>query len=155
MDFYQKIIDVTKEIFESMIMLEVTPDQPLTEHVSRFTASLSAMVGFAGFKQGNLIIHAPKDVAIGLTRDFLGVEIESINEDVQDAMGELANMIAGSLKPLISNGGKNVELSLPSVVYGEEYTMTVVAKADWIIVPFTVTHGRFLVGLEFKNQDHN
>ncbi len=153
MDFYQKIIEVTQEIFESMIMLDVTPEQPLAEHVSKFTCSVSAMVGFAGFKQGNLVIHAPKEVAIGLTRDFLGMDIDEVNEDVQDAMGELANMIAGSLKPIISNNGKNVELSLPSVVYGEEYSMTVVAKADWIIVPFTVSHGRFLVGLEFKNQD--
>lgn len=153
MDFNQKIIEVTKEIFESMIMLEVTPEEPLAEHVSKFTCSLSAMVGFAGYKQGNLVIHAPKEVAIGLTQDFLGMEMDDINDDVQDAMGELANMIAGSLKPIISNNGKNVELSLPSVVYGEEYSMAVIAKADWIIVPFIVSHGRFLVGLEFKDQD--
>jgi chemotaxis protein CheX len=152
MDFHSKIVEVTKEIFETMIMMDVTPGQPLAEHVSKFNYSLSAMVGFAGFKQGNLTIHAPEKVAIGLTQNFLGTEIEEINEDVQDAMGELANMIAGSLKPIISNEGKSVELSLPSVVYGKEYTMTVVAKADWIIVPFTVSHGQFLVGLEFKNQ---
>ena len=153
MDYKEKIVEVTKEIFETMIMLEVEAGEPLTEHVSKFTFSLSAMVGFAGFKQGNLAIHASEDVAKGITQDFLGMEIEEINEDVQDAMGELANMIAGSLKPFIANDGKNVELSLPSVVYGEEYTMTVVAKADWMIVPFTVTHGQFLVCLEFKNQN--
>jgi chemotaxis protein CheX len=152
MDFHAKIVEVTKEIFEAMIMMDVTPGQPLTEHVSKFKCSLSAMVGFAGFKKGNLTIHAPEKVAIGLTQNFLGTEIEEINEDVQDAMGELANMIAGSLKPIISNEGKSIELSLPSVVYGKEYTMTVVSKADWIIVPFTVSHGQFLVGLEFKNQ---
>jgi chemotaxis protein CheX len=152
MDFHAKIVEVTKEIFETMIMMDVTPGQPLAEHVSKFSCSLSAMVGFAGLKQGNLTIHTPEKVAIGLTQSFLGTEIEEINEDVQDAMGELANMIAGSLKPIISNDGKSVELSLPSVVYGKEYTMIVVAKADWIIVPFTVSYGQFLVGLEFKNQ---
>jgi chemotaxis protein CheX len=152
MDFHAKIIEVTKEIFETMIMMDVTPGQPLAEHVSKFTCSLSAMVGFAGFKQGNLTIHTPEKVAIGLTQSFLGTDIEEINEDVQDAMGELANMIAGSLKPTISNEGKTVELSLPSVVYGKEYTMIAVAKSDWIIVPFTVSYGQFLVSLEFKNQ---
>ena len=152
MDFHTKIVEVTKEIFETMIMMDVTPGQPLAEHVSKFNYSLSAMVGFAGLKQGNLTIHAPEEVAIGLTQSFLGADIEEINEDVQDAMGELANMIAGSLKPTISNEGKTVELSLPSVVYGKEYTMTAVAKSDWIIVPFTVSYGQFLVSLEFKNQ---
>ena len=152
MDFSEKIVEVTKEIFETMIMVDVTPGQPLSEHVSRFQCSLSAMVGFAGFKQGNLTLHCPDQVAKGLTQDFLGMDVDSINEDVEDAMGELANMLAGSLKPFISDNGGKVELSLPSVVHGEEYTLTVVNKADWVIVPFTVSHGDFLVGLELKKQ---
>jgi chemotaxis protein CheX len=152
MDFAEKIVEVTKEIFDTMIMVDVIAGQPLLEHVSKFNYSLSAMVGFAGFKQGNLTIHAPDKVAKGLTQDFLGMEVDSINEDVEDAMGELANMLAGSLKPFISNDGGKVELSLPSVVHGEEYTLTVVNKADWVIVPFTVSHGDFLVGLELKKQ---
>ena len=152
MDFKEKIIDATREIFETMIMVDVTPGEALSEHVSKFKFSLSAMVGFAGFKQGNLAIHVPDKVAMGLTGDFLGVEVDEINEDVQDAMGELANMLAGSLKPFIANDGGKVELSLPSVVHGEEYTLTVINKADWIIVPFSVSHGDFMVGLELKKQ---
>ena len=152
MNFKDKIIEATKEIFESMIMVDVTPGEALTEPVSKFKCSLSAMVGFAGFKQGNLAIHATDKVAKGLTGDFLGMEVDEINEDVQDAMGELANMLAGSLKPFISSDGGKVELSLPSVVHGEEYTLTVINKADWILIPFTVSHGEFLVGLELKKQ---
>lgn len=150
MDFKEKIVEVTKEIFETMIMVDVTPGEALTEHVSKFRFSLSAIVGFAGFKQGNLAIHLPEAVAKGLTGDFLGMDVEEINEDVQDAMGELANMLAGSMKPFISEEGGKVDLSLPSVVYGEEYTLTVVNEADWMIVPFSVSHGDFLVGLELK-----
>lgn len=152
MDFTEKIVEVTREIFETMVMVDVTPGVPLNEHVSRFEYSLSAMVGFAGFKQGNLSIHAPDKVARGLTQDFLGMDVEEINEDVEDAMGELANMLAGSLKPFISENGGKVELSLPSVVHGEEYTLTVINKADWVIVPFSVSHGDFMVGLELKKQ---
>jgi len=152
MDFTEKIIAVTKEIFETMIMVDVTPGIPLEEHVSKFRCSMSAMVGFAGYKQGNLALHTPAKVAMGLTQDFLGMDINEINADVEDAMGELANMLAGSLKPFISTDGGKVELSLPSVVYGEEYTLTVVNKADWVIVPFTVSHGDFLICLEFKKQ---
>ncbi len=152
MNFKDKIIEATKEIFESMIMVDVTPGEALTEPVSKFKCSLSAMVGFAGFKQGNLAIHASDKVAQGLTGDFLGMEVNEINEDVQDAMGELANMLAGSLKPFISSDGGKVELSLPSVVHGEEYTLTVINKADWILIPFSVSHGEFLVGLELKKQ---
>ena len=150
MDFNEKIVEVTKEIFETMIMVDVTPGEALSEHVSQFKSSLSAMVGFAGFKQGNLALHLPEAVAKGLTGDFLGMEVDEINEDVQDAMGELANMLAGSMKPFISEEGGKVDLSLPSVVYGEEYTLTVVNEADWMIVPFSVSHGDFLVGLELK-----
>ncbi|MCF8038762.1 MAG: chemotaxis protein CheX [Desulfohalobiaceae bacterium] len=152
MDFKEKIVEVTTEIFETMVMVDLTPGEPLAEHVSRFECSMSAIVGFAGFKQGNLAIHTPERVARGLTRDFLGMEVNEINEDVQDAMGELANMLAGSLKPFIASNGERVELSLPSVVHGKEYTLTVVNDADWVMIPFQVSHGDFLVGLELKKQ---
>ncbi len=43
-------------------------------------------------------------------------------EDVRDAPGEMANVIAGNLKPLLPPG---VGLSMPSVVQGDDYRLGV------------------------------
>jgi hypothetical protein len=41
-------------------------------------------------------------------------------DDVRDGLGELTNVIAGNLKPLLPSG---VSLSIPSVVEGRDYAL--------------------------------
>ena len=53
------VIDATKEVFSTMVMMEVTDDFPLKEPVSRFKCSITGMVGFAGTYSGVISIHCP------------------------------------------------------------------------------------------------
>ncbi len=147
----QHVIDATQEIFETMIMVEAKAGEPLDKPVTTFDKGMTSMVGFAGFRQGMLAIHTPEAVAIDITALFLGMEVEKIDEDVIDALGELANMVAGSIKPLMAKDGVDVELSLPSVIHGSEYSMTTLADAELIVVPFKLDSGNFLVELAFKS----
>jgi chemotaxis protein CheX len=147
---HKNIAEATKEIFETMIMMEVAADEPLKEKVETFRDSVSGMIGLAGVCQGLLAIHIPNEVAKAITGNFLGLEVDEINEDVTDAIGELANMLAGSIKMALSENGKNITLSIPSAIYGDEYTVSCLADADWVTVPFSVPQGQFLVTLEMK-----
>lgn len=147
---HQHVIDATQEIFETMIMVEAKAGKPLDKPVTSFEKGMTSMVGFTGFRQGMLAIHTPENVALDITTLFLGLEVDKIDEDVIDALGELANMVAGSIKPLIAKDGVDVELSLPSVVHGKVYSMTTLADSESIVVPFSLNAGDFLVELAFK-----
>jgi len=48
------------------------------------------------------------------------------DEDVRDALGELANMLAGNLKSVLPSG---VVLSMPSVIEGSDYSLRNLWKA--------------------------
>jgi len=134
-----------------MLMLEAVAGDPLAEEVKTFRCSVSGIVGLAGTHRGMLSIHAPDKVAMAITTCFLGMEIDSINEDVKDAIGELANMLAGSIKSVLSENGKDIQLSIPSAVHGQEYSIECLAESDWVIVPFTIPQGEFLVELQLKS----
>jgi len=148
----QKVVEATTEIFETMIMAEITAKDPLPEQIKEFSHNVSGIIGLAGTHQGMLAIHAPEEVAKGITHDFLGVEVESIDEDVKDAISELANMIAGSVKPALSANGKDIQLSIPSVFHGN-YSVNYYSQADWAMVPFSISSGEFLVEFQLKQTD--
>ncbi|PLX93864.1 MAG: chemotaxis protein CheX [Desulfuromonas sp.] len=150
MDLEQMTIDSTQEVFETMIMLEVTPQPPLPVLVSNFTDSVSGMVGLAGGCKGLIAIHAPDDVAMDITGRFLGMVVEEINEDVTDAFGELANMLAGNVKMVLDESGKDITLSVPSYVYGADYHVECTAEAYWVMIPFESDAGEFLVQLQIE-----
>lgn len=148
MNLEQIVIDATQEVFETMIMLETTPLPPLPVLMSNFIDSVSGIVGFAGSSSGMVAIHAPTDVAIAITERFLGLEVDSCSDDVTDAFGELANMLAGSVKMELDESGGNISLSVPSYVFGADYHIDCVAEADWVVIPFESDDGEFMVQLQ-------
>nr|WP_240193520.1 chemotaxis protein CheX [Desulfobulbus alkaliphilus] len=112
--------------------------------------SITGMVGLAGTHKGVLAVHFPNQVAKEVTSSFLGVEVDEINEDVQDAIGEIANMLGGNLKTILSDRGKDIQLSLPSTISGEKYSFTSQTEVDQVILPFQAPGGIFYVEVELE-----
>lgn len=151
MEYRQKIVDTTVEIFTSMIMMEVeTSDREVEEH-SRLKHSISGVIGLAGAFKGVLAIHLPKELAMKITSNFLGMDVDEINEDVEDAVGEIANMLGGDVKSFLSSSGSDIDLSLPSTISGEDYEFQSKSNAATYIVPFTCDGDDFTVELQLEN----
>lgn len=148
MDHAQHIIHSTQEIFSSMIMLDVIPGEPFSREREILQDSISGIIGLAGTTKGLLAIHLPKPVALAVTTAFLGMDVEEIDEDVCDAIGELANMLGGSLKSALDPKGNDIKLSMPSAIHGEEYSIDCLADAENVTVPFTLEGETFLIELQ-------
>jgi len=146
------IIDATKEVFGTMVMMELEDQYPLREPVTKFHCSVTGMVGLAGTYSGILSIHCPLEFALRITSNMLGMEVEEVGEDVNDALGEIANMLGGYVKMVLSKGGLDLHLSVPTVISGEEYTLNAMADNDCIIIPFVHESQRFLVGLKLQKE---
>lgn len=95
-----------------------------------------------------LAVHCPGTVAKTITGIFLGMEIEELDEDVKDAIGEIANMVAGNLKIFFHEHGKEVELAIPTSVIGNSFRTSGMFGAQRVAVPFSLNGTTFLVELK-------
>ncbi|OEU61041.1 MAG: chemotaxis protein CheX [Desulfuromonadales bacterium C00003094] len=145
MDLSKSISQATQEIFQTMLMMEASPGQAVTERPNGFVDSVSAIVGMAGANKGMLAIHIPASTALVITSSFLMMEVTEVDEDVKDAIGELANMVAGSIKADLTEQGQEFKLSIPSVVCGAEYEIDCLTDSDGVSMPFSIEGGEFLV----------
>jgi chemotaxis protein CheX len=145
----QELADATKEIFDTMIMLPVQAHSALQEKVTHFDQTVSSVAGLAGDFQGLVGVHAKEDVAMSIAGYFLESTFEEIDEEVKDALCELANMLAGSIKSILTKQQYNVQISIPSVIHGD-YSMIIYSRADWLMIPFEIEAGQFLVELQLK-----
>ena len=66
----------------------------------------------------------------------------AVGAEVVDAISELVNMVAGSAKAKF-NVDSPLQLSMPTVVHGNEFRLRSPRKAVWLEVPFTCAVGRF------------
>lgn len=151
MDLAKCLSDATQEIFKSMLMSEVQPSEPLPKRPSIFNDSVSGLVGLAGNFRGMLAIHVPNPVAMSITSKFLFMDVDEINDDVKDAIGELANMLAGSVKSMLTETGSGLKLAIPSAISGTEYEVECLAESDGVIIPFSLEEGDFLVECYLQN----
>lgn len=145
MDLNNSISQATQEIFQTMLMMEASPGEVLVERTNLFENSVTAIVGMAGANKGMLAIHIPKSTALVITSSFLMMEVSEVDEDVKDAIGELANMVAGSIKSDLTEKGQDFKLSIPSVICGAEYEIDCLIDSDGVCIPFSIDGGEFLV----------
>jgi len=86
-------------------------------------SGLTAMVGMAGVLCGMTTIHCSTDTAIRLASKMAGTEAAKDSNIVNDAMGELCNMVAGNFKPKFTSLADHSMLSVSTVITGENYAL--------------------------------
>jgi chemotaxis protein CheX len=149
-DIKNKIIESTQEIFSSMVMMEIAVvESPGADQGSQ-RDGISGIIGLAGTHKGVLAIHIPAVVAMAITGSFLGMEVEQINEDVEDAVGELANMLGGNIKTILSQNGRDIELSLPTTISGQNYDFQTAKDVEVTRLDFATDSGTFTVELQLE-----
>lgn len=149
MELERYLIDATLEVFASMIFIDIKPEAPTDAPVSTFDPNLSSLIGLAGDLRGLLAVHCPSTVALAISSAMLGMEVNELDDDVKDAIGEIANMVAGGLKVALTADGKKIELAIPSTVIGTSIRMSGLSGATRIMIPFSSPVGRFGVELRF------
>ncbi len=104
---------IVQSVFETMVNLEVSENgEPWFAGLDRITG----LVHLSGDWNGVLLIECDHDQACRFAGQYLTIDPpETVNDDVRDVLGELANMIGGNLKSMLTAG---IHLSMPLVVDG-------------------------------------
>jgi len=149
-EFAKKIVETTEEIFNTMIFMEVSADAPLEQGKQGLGCHVSAMIGLSGGFSAMLGIHCPEAVGLAISGAMLGMEIEEIDADVKDALGEIANMVAGGLKERFAAENIDLELAIPTAISGKSYTIASSTRSNRVIIPFSVEQGQFFIEMKYN-----
>jgi len=120
MNYDEQIKQLTISVWDAILRLPIDEDEAPLPAGQR---TLSACVHITGAWNGVLALTcgdqmAAESAAIMFDLDRAGVSVA----DMQDALGELANMIGGNVKALLP---EHCHLSLPMVVEGMDYSFRV------------------------------
>jgi len=104
-------------IFQSMLGVQPHLHALARAHAPLVNQGIAAIVGYAGEREGSVIFSCTTDLAAKLAGLMLMEEpLPQEDDAVDDAMGEIGNMIAGSIKSLVCVGKTEAQLTLPVVV---------------------------------------
>lgn len=147
LDFGDEIFKGAQDVFSTMLSLDLKRETfSASESIQ---SNLTSMIGLGGGLRGVLAIHCPAAVAKAITAGFIGMEVEELDEDVKDAIGEIANMVAGNLKVSCAAVGVDVELAIPTSIVGEKFRVSGMAEARRVVVAIGMAEGPFWIELMY------
>ncbi len=136
-----------REVFDIMLCTRLHPfDSPAKSSEGAFTA----LVGLAGSLRGVLSIRCNDQAARIMASKMLGMPIEEVDNDSWDALGEIANMIAGNFKGKLSGIGNHCMLSVPTIITGTDYEARSLGAGNTIEVIFEFENKPLWVTLELN-----
>jgi chemotaxis protein CheX len=112
-----------KEIFDMMFGLDIRViDCPLDDDGQSEPDDKTAIVGFSGSLRGSCQLRINHLAAHSIASAMLGgTPIADEDESLNDALGELCNMLAGGWKNGIADLAAACALSPPTIVSGLDY----------------------------------
>jgi chemotaxis protein CheX len=87
--------------------------------------SVTAVVGFGGLLSGACVFRSGASAAIKIAAHMTGMEFNEVDDIVQDGIGEICNMLAGTWKGKVPDLAANCGLSIPTVITGKNYKLHV------------------------------
>ena len=118
--FDKVLIESAKEVFETMVFMDLTEATEPEQNVDGW--ALLGTITFKGNLEGCLAVCCNTPCAQAIAINMLGIDTseELTEEDTCDAIGEIANMVMGSVKSRLLEHVGNLEVSIPSVISGHE-----------------------------------
>ena len=134
--------------FKTMLSCDLKRGEVSLKKQRSLEYPISGVIGLTGKAVGTVVINLSEAVALNAASTMLMFECTEVNDDVIDAVGEIANMVAGAAKAEL--GEYDLSLSLPNVVTGAKHDICFPSSATPICVPFECKWGslQLEVGLQ-------
>jgi chemotaxis protein CheX len=145
-------IRATMETWSSMLACEAKPGKVQLKKNSNLIHDISGIIGISGGAKGAVSLSFENKTAFKAVSKFIGEEINEMNEDIVDAIGELANIIAGAAKKELSEF--NISISLPTVITGRGHSVNEAKDVLSMIIPFTFDNSTFELGVALKSVEN-
>lgn len=143
-------VKATMETFKSMVHTAVAPGKIMLVSGSPLKYDISGIIGLSGGAKGTVSLSFPRVTALKAVSEFIGEKVVALDETVKDAVGEMANIVAGAAKKDLTQ--YKISISLPSVIIGENHQVQGGKEVTPLAVPFESPLGNFHLVVSFTSE---
>jgi chemotaxis protein CheX len=144
-------INATLNILETMAFVKSKAGKPYLKNDDIAQGDVSGIVGFLGDTNGTVAVTFDEACIIKIVSNMFGEEMQEINNEISDAVGELTNMISGQARKELAEMDKVFEGTIPTVVTGKNHKLETKTTGPKIAIPFKTDFGSFTIEVCLEN----
>jgi chemotaxis protein CheX len=152
-DFINPVVASVLNVLTTMAHLEPKPGSPKRKGRDEAVhgKSITGLISMVGNRAtASIALTFTEPAILHIAKKMLPSEITMIDGMVIDLTGELANMALGGAKRVLEERGFVFQLSLPTIIVGNDYLIAHKTKAPIIILPFSMPEGDFFVEASYE-----
>ncbi|MGF1484228.1 MAG: chemotaxis protein CheX [Opitutales bacterium] len=131
-----------------------SPQQQIPPAIETDNNIIASAVGYLGDINGIIYLYFEEPLAKHLTGQMLGMEPSEVesegHEVVNDALGEVSNMVVGTFKNHLCDKGLNCRLTIPSILRGKHFAIEATSEITRKIFRFETAGSIFAADLLIK-----
>jgi chemotaxis protein CheX len=140
----------TLDILEKVGGITAEVQKPFRKTDQKGRGVITGVVILKGIPPGTAAITFSKKCILSIVSTMFAEEIEEVDDDVKDAVGEITNMISGTLTQLYQKNGLDLKAGLDRVLMGEGHQIPHLPKQPVLGVPVQTDKGEITIELCFK-----
>lgn len=150
-DLINPFINATMNVLETMAFSKSKAGKPFLKKENTAKGIITGIIGITGHSNaGTISVTFDEGSILKIVSNMFGEDMEEINGEIADAVGELTNMISGQARRELEEKGKVFEAAIPSVITGKEHSISHITNGPKIAIPFTTEGGSFVIEVCFK-----
>ena len=143
-------INATINVLETMAFISVAAGKPYLKKESMATGDVTGVIGLTGVANGTIAVTFEAECILAVVSGMFGEQMNELNSEIADAVGELTNMISGQARRELAEMGKPFKAAIPSVVTGTNHSITHYTDGPRVAIPFRTNQGDFTIEVCFE-----
>lgn len=149
-DIDDLVTSAVSGVFATMLQIPLQVE-PHGSPVRNGEAQVAGSVGFIGPLSGVVYVYSTQTFARRMTSELLGTRDKvPADEMVNDAVGEITNMIVGNIKSRLTDRGMSCVLTIPSIVRGSHFSIEATSSAQRRICSYDCEGNQLVVEVLLK-----
>ena len=145
-EFINPFIMATQKVMETQAHTAVVAGRPYVKPASEnLPMEIAGVISLSNPAfSGSISLCFRTEVFLKVYENMVGEKHREINPEIEDAAGELLNIIFGQAKTILNDQkGYTLEKALPTILVGEKVRLKYATNAPVIILPFDCSVGTF------------
>ena len=144
-DLINPFIDATVHVLETMASTKAEAGKPYLKKDKVASGDVSGVIGLIGETSGTISVSFSEDSILTIVSNMFREEMKELSEEIQDAVGEIANMISGQARKKLDEKGRSLQAAIPTVIMGKNHSTTHMTTNLVIAVPLSTDNGEFTI----------
>ncbi|HQG42528.1 MAG TPA: chemotaxis protein CheX [Spirochaetota bacterium] len=128
-EYVNPFLEAASAVFKQLLNVDLRRGKLVIKDVPQPSHDVAIIIGITGAVTGQVVFSMSLEMVGKIAKVLTpGLSDKDIANEWKDIVGEVANMITGNAMNLFAYSGKRVEMTTPTVIEGESFTITLIKQ---------------------------